>query len=164
MKGIDDRPKNDDDVERKRPTDVCPTPWRHCRTRHASESWNRQRSLARTARSLAGSRHAVATDVLENPVVCRPRVFSCALDSYTCGSPTRESWAVPPTRRWKPRTWVERIQTSWLWFSSVSSWTIPRTWNAWKVVVSPLPERVSPRNCPWSLHWLSWLPSPPLRP
>ena len=81
MKGIDDRPKNDDDVERKRPTDGCPTPWRHCLTRHASGSWNRQRNLAGTARSLTGSRHAATTDVLENPVVCLPRVFTCALDS-----------------------------------------------------------------------------------
>ena len=28
MTGIDDRPKNDDDVERKRPMDGCPMPWR----------------------------------------------------------------------------------------------------------------------------------------
>ena len=112
---------------------------------------------------LALSPGAVTPDVSENPVVCRPCVFACALYSWTCGGPTRESWAVPPPRRWKPRTWVERIQTSWLWFSSASSWTIPRTWNAWKEVESPLPERVSPRNRPWSLQ-LSWLPSPPLRP
>ena len=81
MKGIYDCPKNDDDVERKRRTDGCLTPWRHYQTRHASGSWNRPRNLARTARSLAGSRHAVTTDVSENPVVCRPRVFACALDS-----------------------------------------------------------------------------------
>ena len=162
MKGIDDRPKNDD-VKRKRPTDGCPTSWRHCRTRHASGSWNRQRNLAGTARSLTGSRHTVTTDVSENPDVCPPRAYACALDSWTCGSPTRENWAVPPPRRWKPRTWVERIQTSWLWFSSASSWMIPRTWNAWKEVESPLPKRVSPRNRPWSLQ-LSWLLSPPLRP
>ena len=109
---------------------------------------------------LALSPEAVTTDVSENPVVCRPRVFACALDSWTCGGPTRESWAVPPPRHW---TWVERIQTSWLWFSSALSWTIPRTWNAWKEFESPLPERISPRNLPWSLQ-LSWLPSPSLRP
>ena len=163
MKGIDDRPKNDDDVERKRPTEGCPTSRRHCRTRHASRSWNRQRNMAGTALSLAGSRHVMTTDVSENPDVCRPRAFACALDSWTCGGPTHESWAVPPPRRWKPRTWVERIQTSWLWFSSASSWTIRRTWNVWKEVESPLPERVSPRNRPSSLQ-LSWLPSRPLRP
>ena len=47
MKGIYDRPRNDDYDERKRPTDGCPTPWRHCRTRHVSGSWNRQRNLAK---------------------------------------------------------------------------------------------------------------------
>ena len=30
----------------------------------------------------------------------------CAQASATCGGPTRGSWAVPPPRRWKPRTWV----------------------------------------------------------
>ena len=159
MKGIYDRPRNDDDDERKKLTDGCPTPWRHCRTRHVSGSWNRPRNLVGTARPLAGrccGRHAVTTGVSENPVVCRPRVFSCALDSLICSDPTRESWAVPLPRRWKPRTSVERILNSWL-FSSLSSWTTPQTWHDWKVVVKPLPERGSPRNHPWSLQWLCCL-------
>ena len=78
-------------------------------------------------------------------------------DPWELGRPTAE------TLEASDLGWF-RIQRSWLWFLSVSSWTIPWTWNAWKVVVSPLPERVSPQNRPWSLHWLSWLPSPPLRP
>ena len=79
MKGIYDLPRNDDNDERKRPTDRCPTPWRHCPTRHASESWYRPRNLAGTARPLAGRCHAVTTDVSENPVVCLFTVSSLAL-------------------------------------------------------------------------------------
>ena len=69
MTGIDDRPMtdDDDDVERKRPKDGCPTPWKHCRTRHVSWSWNRPSNLSGTARPLA----VWTTDVWESPVDCR---------------------------------------------------------------------------------------------
>ena len=80
MKGIYDCPKYDDDGKRKSPTDGCPTTRRHCRTRHVSASWNHQRNLAETARSLSSrccGHHGVTTGVSENPVVfSSPCLFS----------------------------------------------------------------------------------------
>ena len=69
----------DNDVERKRPKDGCPTPWKHCRTRHVSWSWNRLSNLGGTARPLA----IWTTDVWESPVECRPRVFAYGPHSST---------------------------------------------------------------------------------
>ena len=160
MTGIFDRPMtDDDDDERKRPKDGCPTPWKHCWTRHVSWSWTRPRNLDGTARPLAVRCHASTNGVWESPVVCRPRVFSSGPHFSTYGSPTRGSWAVPPQ---KPRTSVHRTQNSWLWSWSVSPWTTRCCWPAWKGVVASLQEREFRRNRPWPLvHWLS---SPPSRP
>ena len=100
MRGIDDRPKNDaDDGERKSSTDGCPTPSRHCLTRHVYASWTYQRNLAGPARSLSGrcwGRHNVTTDASETRDVFLRRAFDCVQASSTCGGPTRGSWAVPP--------------------------------------------------------------------
>ena len=76
MRGIDDRPKNDaDDDERKSSTDGCPTPSRHCRTRHVYASWHHQRNLAGPARSLSSR-------------CCgRPRDDWCLGDSWRFSSP-----------------------------------------------------------------------------
>ena len=95
MTGIDDCPMSDDDddAERKRPKDGYPTPWKHCRTRHVSKSWNRPRNLGGTTRPLA----IWMTDVWESPVDCRSRVFAYGPHSSTYGGPTRESWAVAET-------------------------------------------------------------------
>ena len=100
MRGIDDHPKNDaDDGERKSSTDGCPTPSRHCWTRHVYASWHHQRNLDGPARSLSGrccGRHGVTTDVSETRDVFPRPVFACVQASSTCGGPTRGSWAVPP--------------------------------------------------------------------
>ena len=154
MTGIFDRPMtDDDDDERKRPKDGCPTPWKHCWTRHISWSWTRPRNLDGTARPLAVRCHASTTGVWGSPVVCRPRVFSSGPHFSTYSGPTRGSWAVPPQ---KPRTLVHRTQNSWLWSWSISPWTTRRCWPAWKGVVSSLQERGFRRNLPLPLdHWVS---------
>ena len=163
MTGIFDRPMtDDDDDERKRPKDGCPTPWKHCRTRHVSWSWNRPRNLDGTACPLTVCCHTSTNGVWESPVVCRPSVFSYGPHSSTYGGPTRESWAVPPQ---KPRTSVHRTQNSWLLSWSVSPWTTRRCWHAWKGVEASLQERGFLRSRPWPLvRWLSSPPSPQLWP
>ena len=50
----------------------------------------------------------VKMEAWESPGVCRPRVFSSDLHSSICGGPTRQSWAVPPQKCWKPQTSVHR--------------------------------------------------------
>ena len=102
-------------------TDGCPTPSRHCRTRHVYSSWTHQRNLAVPARSLSGrcwGRHDVTTDASETRDVFLHRAFACVQASSTCGGPTRGSWAVPPPWRWKPRIWVAmnlwRVLDAWM--------------------------------------------------
>ena len=84
--GIFDHPTtDDDDDERKRPKDGCPTPWKHCWTRHVSWSWTRPRNLDGTARPLAVHCHASKNCVWGSPVVCGPRVFSSCPHFSTYG-------------------------------------------------------------------------------
>ena len=97
MTGIDDRPMTDDDedVERKRPKEGCPTPWKHCRTWHVSWSWNRFQLrvtcagplvLSTSGRLMSGRVLSIVGPV-SSFTVRTPRRY---------GGPTREGWAVPP--------------------------------------------------------------------
>ena len=108
MTGICDRPKtcNDDEHERKGPTDGPPSPWKHGWTLnhqsnpHDSWSWTRPRSLDGTAHPLFVRCHVSKYGVWGSPGDWRLS-DPCAL---LLRSPLRDLWRSDPSELGRPAT------------------------------------------------------------